>query len=157
MTLWDVLGTDLGDEPQKAIPLFHGLSAGQTRLVALVTRLVEHPAGHRLMEAGQKSDGMYVVVDGILRSSLDKEGEVVALNRHARGDVLGEVGVFRGERSANVECETDVRLIQIDEPGLERLQRRYPRIGAQVYHNLSRILADRLVTATDRLGVASRA
>jgi hypothetical protein len=33
---------------------------------------------------------------------------------------------------------------------LDRLQRRYPRIGAQLYRNLSHVLAERLALSTAR-------
>lgn len=94
---------------------------------------------------------MFLVLRGRLVSWVDREGHRIQLNTHERGDVVGEVGIFRGERSANVDCETDMQLVWIDSASLERLRRRYPRIGSQVLRNLSEILADRLVRATDRL------
>ena len=94
---------------------------------------------------------MYVVLDGRLVSSKTRAGTRIALNRHERGDVIGEVGILRGTRSADVDCETDVRLMQIDATSLERLRRRYPRIAARVYRNLSTALAERLTRATERV------
>jgi predicted RND superfamily exporter protein len=102
-------------------------------------------------DLGQKSDGIYVIVDGCLRSSVERDGRPVLLNKHERGDVVGEVGIFYGERTANVDCETDVRLLRMDESDLSRLKRRYPRLAAQLYRNLSKILAGRLVAATPRV------
>ncbi|MHC4342875.1 MAG: efflux RND transporter permease subunit, partial [Planctomycetota bacterium] len=151
VTIWDVLSLDLGDEPQKAIPLFHGLSKHQARMAALMTDIIERPAGHRLIEVGQKSDGIYVVIDGALVSYVEKDGRRVELNRHGRGDTLGEVGLFQGERTANVDCETPARLVYFETDDIHRLRRRYPRIAAQVLHNLSQILAGRLAAATTRL------
>jgi predicted RND superfamily exporter protein len=151
VTLWDVLTLDLGEDPVRAIPLFHGLSKTQARVAALMTAIVECREGHRLIEIGQKSDGIYVIVDGCLRSSVERDGRPVLLNKHERGDVVGEVGIFYGERTANVDCETDVRLLRMDESDLSRLKRRYPRLAAQLYRNLSKILAGRLVAATPRV------
>jgi predicted RND superfamily exporter protein/CRP-like cAMP-binding protein len=151
VTLWDALTLDLGEHPEEAIRLFHGLSKTQARLAALMTEIVEVPAGRRLMTAGEKSDGMYVIIDGVLRASIERGGEVVPLNEHRRGDVIGEVGLFEGERTADVDCETDARLLRLDEDNLARLRRRYPRIGVQLYRNLSQILARRLNAATSRV------
>ena len=96
---------------------------------------------------------MYVVVDGELVASIPgEEGGRVQLNVSKRGDVVGEVAFFHGgRRTADVEALTDVRLIRLTRNNLERLRRRYPRIGAQLYRNLSEILASRLVRATERL------
>lgn len=151
VTLWDALAVDLGERPQQAIPLLRGLSNAQARIAALMTELTDFPAGHRLMETGAASDGMYVVIEGELRSSVEREGQTVPLNVHGRGDVIGEVGLLRGERTANVDCETAVRALRLDPANLARLRRRYPRIGAQVFQNLSEILAHRLATLTDRV------
>ena len=131
VTLWDALTLDLGEDPGAAIPLFHGMSPAQARIAALMTEVDEFDAGHRLMTLGEKGDdGMYVIIEGALVSSVEHEGETVTLNRHVRGDVIGEVGLFRGERTANVDCESDVRLLRLDESNLARLRRRYPRIGS---------------------------
>jgi len=151
VTLWDVLSLDLGEKPHEAIPLFRGFSKWQARIVALMTEIVELKKGERLIQSGQPSDGMYVVVDGQLESSIERGGAVVPLNRHGRGDVLGEVGLFRGQRTANVDCETDVRALRFDQENLARLQRRYPRTASKLLRNLSEVLADRLAAATERV------
>jgi len=151
VTLWDVLTLDLGENPHQVIPLFHGFSKWQARIVALMTQIVEVKQGHRLLSTGQKSDGMYLVIEGDLESSIERDGARVPLNRHGRGDVLGEVGLFRGERTANVDCQSDCRLLRFDQDNLTRLQRRYPRTAAKLMRNLSEVLADRLKAATARV------
>jgi hypothetical protein len=151
VTLWEVLTLDLGANPQLAIPLFKGMSKAQARIVALMTEIVEAKAGERLIQTGAKGDGMYVVIEGRLRSSVEAEGHTVQLNTHGRGDVLGEVGLFHGERTANVDCETDVRLLRLDQANLARLQRRYPRTSANLFRNLSNVLAERLAAVTARV------
>jgi predicted RND superfamily exporter protein len=151
VTLWDVLSLDLGENPHQAIPVFHGFSKWQARIVALMTEIVELKKGQRLIQSGAKSDGMYVVIEGQLQSNLERDGKVVPLNRHGRGDVLGEVGLFRGERTANVDCQSDVRALRFDQENLARLQRRYPRTASKLLRNLSEVLADRLAAATARM------
>ena len=151
VTLWEVLSLDLGANPELAIPLFRGMSRAQARIVALMTQIVQAKAGQRLIQLGDKGDGMFVVIEGRLRSSVEAEGHTVQLNTHGRGDVLGEVGLFHGERTANVDCETDVRLIRLDQANLARLQRRYPRTSAHLFRNLSDVLAGRLAAVTARV------
>ncbi|MBW2270438.1 MAG: MMPL family transporter [Deltaproteobacteria bacterium] len=151
VTLWDIAALDLGPEPERAVPLFRGLSRGQARITALMCRMVEHSAGERLIRSGDRAEGMYLVLDGRLVSSTAGGAHSARLNVHERGDVIGEVGVLRGTRTADVDCETDVRLLLIDTSSLERLRRRYPRTAAQVYRNLSGVLAERLDRVTRRL------
>ncbi len=151
VTLFDALALDLGDDPGNALPLFRGLSKTQARVAALMTEIDSFPKGHSLMRQGEKGDGLYLVIDGTLRSWTQQEGQRIELNVHERGDILGEVGLLHGERSANVDCETDARLLRIDRTGLERLEQRYPRIAARILSNLSEVLATRMQRLTDRL------
>ena len=72
--------------------------------------------------------------------SLPTEGREVHFGTCRRGDTFGEVAVFHGRRTADVEALTDARLLRLSSDSLERIRRRYPRTGAQVYRNLSRIL-----------------
>jgi CRP-like cAMP-binding protein len=119
--------------------------------VALMTELVSRAAGERLITAGEKAKDVYVVIEGVLQANVEQDGRTIELRRLVRGDVLGEVGLVRGERSANVDCITPARLLCLEERGLTRLQRRYPRIALKLYRNLSEILAGRLVSLTQRL------
>jgi predicted RND superfamily exporter protein len=151
VTIWEIATVDLGESPERAIPLFHGLSPRRARIAALMFDMVTARAGERLIQAGEARNSLYVVIEGKLSSSVQQDRERVFLNSHSRGDVIGEVGLLRGRRSADVDCESDVRLLRFDAWILDRLRRRYPRIAAQIFLNLSLVLADRLVRATDRV------
>lgn len=151
VTLWDALTYDLGENPQESIPIFAGLTKAQARITALVTSVVKHPAGTPVFRAGDVGDALCVVIEGELRVSLKTtDGRSVELARAHRGDVVGEIGLYHGKRTADVEALTDVRLLRLDANNLKRLRRRYPRIGAQVLWNLSGVMANRLANATDR-------
>jgi predicted RND superfamily exporter protein/CRP-like cAMP-binding protein len=151
VTLWDALTYDLGEDPQESIPIFAGLSKAQARITALVTNVVKVPAGTSVFRAGESGDSLCVVIDGELKVSLKTaDGGSVEFARARRGDVVGEVGLYHGKRTADVEALTDIRYLRFDADNLERLGKRYPRIGAQVLWNLSRVMADRLANATDR-------
>lgn len=153
VTLWDVLSLDLGRDPQKSIPMFHGLRRAQARIVALMASIRKFGAGEAVMRIGETGDCMYVVIDGELAISVPGEdGKRVDLGTISRGDVVGEVALFVGQRTADVDAVTDVELLRLTERSLERLRRRYPRIAAQVQRNLSLILAKRLASTTQRLG-----
>ena len=151
VTLWHLLQTDLGRNPQTSIPLFHGLSGRQSRIFALMAQMVEMPAGRRLFSAGDKGNEMFVVIDGELAASLERGGQSVQLSSMKRGDVVGEIALFSEGRSADVDVVQEARLLRFGEADLERLGRRYPRIAAKVYRNLNRILAQRVQSTTRAL------
>jgi predicted exporter len=154
VTLWEVLALDLGSEPERTIGLFRGLSASQARIVALMGSLLPVRAGERLWGVGDEADALYVVIDGKLRASVGGAGGSRELAVHARGDVLGEVGLIQHARSADVDVLEDGRLLRLSKEHFAQLSRRYPRIATVVLRNLSEILAGRLVRLTDRFASA---
>jgi CRP-like cAMP-binding protein len=93
---------------------------------------------------------MFVVIDGDLTATVSSAGELVTIRKLSRGDVIGEVALFHGMRTADVRAEGAVRLLSLTLDDLQRLNRRYPRIGARVHANLAVVLADRLADVTDR-------
>jgi predicted RND superfamily exporter protein len=147
VSLWDILSLDLGRDPARSIPLFSGLRNSQARIVALMTSIRHYVKGQKIMEMGEAGDDMYVVLDGELAVCLRTDEGPREVARLKRGDAVGEVALFSGSRSADVEARTDVRLLRFTKDDLLRLRRRYPRIGAQVLENLSEILAERLIEA----------
>jgi hypothetical protein len=151
VTLWDLLSLDLGANPERQIPLFDGLKPRQARIFALMANIVPLTAGQRLFVEGDPGDAMYVVVDGELVASLQRDGRRTELSRMRRGDTAGEVALFHGTRTADVDVETDARLLRFDQADLDRLARRYPRIAAKVYRNLNRIIARRIANTSQAL------
>lgn len=149
-TLWDVLTVDLGENPQESIPLLKGLRKSQARIVAIMSRVIQVPAGQRIIAEGAEGKEMYVVIDGKLRTTIDGDQGPVELAIHTRGDVVGEAGLFFETRSANVDTIEDSRLLCITQENLDRLSRRYPYIAAKVFKNLNKVLAARLIRATNR-------
>ena len=67
------------------------------------------------------------------------------------------MGLVRAQaRSADVVALDDTEYLVVDERFLRRLRRRYPRIAATVFFNLTRILSDRLEHTTEHLAGPAR-
>ena len=94
------------------------------------------------MSIGDVGHDMYLIVDGQVQA------RVQSGDRHlcGRGEIIGDLGCFLpgGERTADVEVAQDARLLCISRQSLEHLQRRNPRIAAQVFLNLNTFQALRL-------------
>jgi CRP-like cAMP-binding protein len=150
VTIWDVLTLDLGEDPQQSIPLFAGLTTTQARITALLAKIIEYPEGYQVLKHGDKGQKMYVVIDGELKASVYRGDREVLLRTCSRGDVIGEVALFHGTRTADVTATSDVRLLRITQKDFESIQRRHPRIGAQLYANLNKVLAERMAELTTR-------
>jgi len=153
ITLWDLLGVKLGEDPERTIPLFAGLRPSQARVVTLMGDLKRFKPGDAIVRQGERGDEMYVIIQGNADVWIGRGRERQRVAEMQRGDVFGEMGLVRGgnERSADVVAASDVEALAVDERFLQRIQRRYPRIASRVLLNLSRILSDRLQRANDRI------
>ena len=151
VTLWDLIGLDLGEQPERSIRLFEGLTDRQAGVVAPMCNLVGAEKVQRLLQEGAEGRHMYVVVDGELVASLEREGRRVELSRMKRGDVVGEIALFGRARSADVDVVEPARRLRFGAEDLERLAARYPRIAAVVHRNLNRIVAERLLGTVQAL------
>lgn len=154
VTLWDSLKLDLGQTPEKTIPLLAGMRPRQARLFALSTSIRELPAGELLIRQGEDGREMFVVVEGQLKVWVERpDGTRMELGTVSRGATLGEGGSFNSRRTANVQTLGPVRLLVFTADDLERLRKRHSKIGALAYRNLNQIQAQRLAGTTERLAL----
>jgi hypothetical protein len=157
ITLWDLVGVKLGEDPSRTIPLFTGMRPSQARVVVLMGEVKKFSAGEPIVRTGEPGEEMYVILDGAAEVWAGRGGGRQKLTVLKRGDVFGEMGfVRRSERTADVIATSDVELLAVDQRFLERVQRRYPRIASKVFLNLTRILSN-TVERTTRQVVAARA
>lgn len=153
VTLWDLLFVKLGKDPHKTVRLFHGLRRAQARIAVLLGRLRNVPAGEAAVRQGELGEEMFVIING--RADVvvhGPDGRQHLVHQLKRGDVFGEMGlVRRTQRTADIVAVEDLELLAVDQRFLERLQRRYPRIAATVFLNLTRILSDVVERTTGQL------
>lgn len=151
ITLWDLLYVKLGQDPHKTIPLFAGLRPLQAKIVTLMGELKSFTHGQPIVRQGEMGNEMYVLINGsadVLVNSTNGARQIATLER---GDVFGEMGLLRHhERMADVVATEDVEVLAVNERFLTRIKRRYPRIAAEIFFNVSKILSDRLEAAQQR-------
>jgi len=151
VTLWEVLTVDLGSAPHKKIPLFHGLTHRQARIAALFGRIEPYGPGDRIISFGEEGHEICILIEGVVVVQVSRpEGNRVLRALHP-GDVFGEVALFTGKRTANIDAMTDVRVLWLNQESLDRIQSRYPRIAAQLFWNLTGTVAERLADITSRV------
>src|SRR5438552_366107 len=156
ITLWDLLGVKLGDDPATTIPLFADLRPAQARIVVLMGDLRHFAPGEIVVRRGEIGEEMYVIIAGRADVFVGEGAGRQRINELKRGDVFGEMGLVRhAERTADVVAAGDVDVLALDEHFLRRIKNRYPRIASQVFLNLTRLLSDHLQRTTERY-VAAR-
>lgn len=155
ISVWDLLYTRLGNQPHKEIPLFSGLRPFQAKIVVLLGKLAKAKPGEMLTQQGELKEELYVLLNG--RVDVYRSEDRRVIRSCGRGEVIGEMGLVRHKaRSADIVVAEETEYIVIDAASLDRMQRRYPRIAATVFLNLTRILSDRLENTTNQLVLAAR-
>jgi predicted RND superfamily exporter protein len=148
ITLWDLLYLKLGRDPHKTIPLFEGLRPSQAKIVTLMGELQAFPKGQVIVRQGEMGNEMYVLLKGAADILIKSGGRSERIAAVDRGEVFGEMGLLRHhERTADIVATEDVEVLAVNERFLSRIKRRYPRIGAQIFFNVAKILSDRLEEA----------
>ena len=91
----------------KQIPLFSACSNRELRRIASVTTEIEVKAGQVLTAAGEPGAEFFVVMTGA--ASVWQHG--VPFDSVGPGSFFGEVALDRGEQTATIVSETDMRLL----------------------------------------------
>ncbi len=155
ITIWDLLYTRLGSQPHKEIPLFADLRPFQAKIVVLMGQLAQARPGEFLTKQGELKEELYVLLNGRVEVRRSEDARVI--RSCGRGEVIGEMGLVRHKaRSADIVVAEETEYIVLDAAFLDRIQRRYPRIAATVFLNLTRILSDRLENTTNQLVLATK-
>jgi len=149
ITLWDLLGVKLGKDPKKTIKIFQGLSNRQARVAALLCNIRSYPEGELIISEDEVGTEMYVIIKGKVEISTGEVEDKLSIAILGPGDNFGEMAIMRhGWRSANGTALEETEVLIMDDKSLERIQRRYPRIAAAIFRNLTIILSDRLQITT---------
>jgi CRP-like cAMP-binding protein len=157
ITIWDLIGLRLGQQPENTIPLFAGLRRSQARVVVLMGELRKFEPGEAIVRQGEEGDQMFVIIQGRTEVYVDDGKQRRYIRDLVRGDVFGEMALVRqAPRTADIVAATRVEALAVDQRFLDRIQRRYPRIASRVFLNLTKILSDRLQSTTQQFVAAQR-
>jgi len=154
ITLWDMIGLKLQDAVVKTSPFFEGLRPWSRRKVCLLGRMVEKGTGEKAVVQGEFGKSMYLLLEGKAEAvGVDpKTGKEIVFAVIHPGEIFGEIALVNpGPRSADVRALEPIKYLEIDWEGLKRIKKIYPRIGGQLFLNLSRILGEKLVHTNEML------
>ncbi|XP_016047925.2 patatin-like phospholipase domain-containing protein 6 isoform X2 [Erinaceus europaeus] len=102
-------------------------------------------AGRALYRQGDRSDCTYIVLNGRLRSVIQRgSGKKELVGEYGRGDLVGVVEALTHQsRATTVHAVRDTELAKLPEGTLGHIKRRYPQVVTRLIHLLSqKILGD---------------
>uniref|UniRef100_A0A5F8G725 lysophospholipase n=1 Tax=Monodelphis domestica TaxID=13616 RepID=A0A5F8G725_MONDO len=96
-------------------------------------------AGRALYRQGDRSDSTYIVLNGRLRSVIQRvNGKKELVGEYGRGDLIGVVEALTQQpRATTVHAVRDTELAKLPEGTLSHIKRRYPQVVTRLIHLLS--------------------
>jgi small-conductance mechanosensitive channel/CRP-like cAMP-binding protein len=121
-------------------PLFQCLSESQIETLVKQSHLDQFGRGERIIEENAAGDSMFVLLEGIARVSVTKNGTSIPVATLTAGDCFGEMSLLTGERRmATVHAQGDCFVMEIGKEIMGVVIREAPECLRQ----LSEILATR--------------
>lgn len=122
-------------------PLFRPLSVDERRALVSRFRMRELPMHKVVIEQGQDSDGLYLVLVGQLGVFVtDEQGRATQIGKLGPGDVFGEMSFIHGEPAmASIRTLDRAWVLRLPREDLDRVVRSHP----EVLELLSEIAATR--------------
>lgn len=132
----------------EGLPLFRYLDRRQILRVLNLTTVVGYSPGESLLEEGDDSDAMYVVLSG--RVAVRKGGERVTTL--GPGAHVGELALIdRAPRSATVRALEPSRVLVLERVQLYELVKHEPELSVRLLWSFAESFAERLRTTTANL------
>ncbi len=112
------------------LPDFDTLSAQDRQALVMALELRSHPAGHQIIDQGDRGDGAYFLLSGTVRVQLEQDGEIKVLGTMEPGALVGVLAmVDHRPRSASCVAQTDIEVAFLSRPAFEMLAHRHASIA----------------------------
>ncbi|XP_050163591.1 patatin-like phospholipase domain-containing protein 6 isoform X2 [Myiozetetes cayanensis] len=130
------------EQPSVVLNVAHTVAARMSPFVRQMDFAIDWmavEAGRALYRQGDKSDCTYIVLNGRLRSVIQKgSGKKELVGEYGRGDLVGVVeALTRQPRATTVHAVRDTELAKLPEGTLNNIKRRYPQVVTRLIHLLS--------------------
>jgi len=148
-TFWRFLAEKVRDAASGRATILADLDETEQRRMFRSGTVIDCRKGDVIIPAGTVGKEVYVVLDGVLEVRLPGiDGALAVLDT---GQVFGEIAfITDATRSADVVALTDARLLVLTQAYLRKLMKVSPELAAKLLLNLSRVLAERVVTGNRR-------
>ena len=147
---------DNSDDPisMKQQPLLKDLSSSDLELLEQNTVKTQYERGAKIIESGDKADGVYFLQAGRVNVMLNEHVYIAGLDK---GTCFGELALIAPDapRSADVIAETDAQCSFLSIENVERISSGNPKIRELLLRNLGLILFERLQQSNSKISALS--
>lgn len=140
---WSHIYSNLLSQNPSKVSIFEGFSEDDIERLLQRSPIIECGKGAHIINKDGPDHTVFIILQGSVEVKVDDE--VLAVE--GAGSVVGEVAfLMHTPRSADVVAATDdVRVLCLRQKALEELIRSESNLAARLLHNLSRVLAVKLV------------
>ena len=125
-------------EALRSTPFFADLDRGDLESVLRIGRRVQFEPGRAIVERGDRSDGMYVVLDG--RAQVDVGGRYHDLKA---GSFIGEMALIQGgRRGATVKAVEAVEALMITAEDFRTFLLEHPSVAVTMLETVVKRLSE---------------
>ena len=134
---------------------FDGLSVDELKILLGGYEVIDFAKDETLVSEGKAIDAFFIVLQGRVRVMLpdEIEGKVerriseIELNSLGPGDCFGELSIINNRpASASVVVSTAGRILKVPVDHFRKALDDHDHLGKVVYHNLLRLVSERLVS-----------
>ncbi len=117
-----------------SVPLFSGLPRPSLEALGAQARQGQLAAGDYLFREGDAASSFFIVLDGTVEICRRIEEREVMLRHLKRGDAIGLLGLFSGQRrAADARAHTEAVVLEVSSEALNALVLRDPQLQEKVY------------------------
>lgn len=143
-------GSEAPSHSLQDVSIFSAMSPDEVKGMIDSNKLLNFEAGENILQAGQRQDEMFIVLEGLVDVSLD--GTSTSSVRLGPGQIFGEIAMLtRAKRSANCVAATKTLLTFLSRQDVSRLVKGKPELAAKLLFNLSKSLSLRLLRTNEEV------
>ena len=134
----------------RRIPIFQRIQPAMQKLLCFGSERLTYDPGQALVRAGEAADAAYVIIEGTVQVTVEREPpkEPLVISQSGANEIIGEIGIFGDvPRTATVTATTHVEALKISKELFINIIRQNPDAAIAVL----RVLATRLANTTKQL------
>ncbi len=133
----------------KDVPLLRDLTEEESKKFMTAASVLHCRKGDWILREGDSGIEMFVILSGAVEVRTRVGEQRISLRTFGKGEIFGEIAFLTKKvRSANVVALTELELLIITKPFLQKIMKNMPDIAAKILYNLSIILSERLMMST---------
>jgi CRP-like cAMP-binding protein len=135
-------------EALSMVQLFSRVGRSDIERIAGIATESSHPAGAAIVTEGEVAPRMFLIVDGTVEVTQERDGKSIAINTIGKGGSFGELALFENaSRNATVRAMTDVSCLVLSDEDVYGELRETPSVAV----GLMKVLVRRIRTADAEL------